>query len=107
MLEKYFSAPKTLARLRWGPSGPYIDGFAEVLERDSYSQLTAVRYLRGQCISAVFCCVGAAPPLRLMQAGETQRELSVGLRKSAALYGDSEAVALSQPIMPVGDGFGG
>ncbi len=46
MLEKYFSAPKTLARLRSGPSGPYIDGFAEALERDSYSPLTAVRYLR-------------------------------------------------------------
>jgi len=46
MLEKYFSAPKTLARLRSGPSGPYIDGFAEALERDIYSPLTVVRYLR-------------------------------------------------------------
>ena len=46
MLEKYFSAPKTLARLRSGLSGPYIDGFAEALERDGYSPLTAVRYLR-------------------------------------------------------------
>jgi len=46
MLEKYFSAPKTLARLRSGLSGPYIDGFAEALERDGYSPLTVVRYLR-------------------------------------------------------------
>jgi len=46
MLGTYFSAPKTLARLRSGLSGPYIDGFAEALERDSYSPLTAVRYLR-------------------------------------------------------------
>jgi hypothetical protein len=45
MLEKYFSAPKALARLRAGLSGPYIDGFAEALERDGYSPLTAVRYL--------------------------------------------------------------
>jgi len=45
MLGTYFSAPKTLARLRSGLSGPYIDGFAEALERDSYSPLTAVRYL--------------------------------------------------------------
>ena len=46
MLEKYFSAAKTLARLRSGLSGPYIDGFAEALEQDGYSPLTAVRYLR-------------------------------------------------------------
>ena len=29
MLEKYFSAPKTLDRLRGGLSGPYIDGFTD------------------------------------------------------------------------------
>jgi len=46
MLEKYFSAPKTLARLRSGLSGPYSDGFAEALERDGYSPLTATKYLR-------------------------------------------------------------
>ena len=46
MLEKYFSAPKTLARLRSGPSGPHIDSFAEALEREGYSPLSAVRYLR-------------------------------------------------------------
>ena len=46
MLEKYFSAPKTLARLRAGFSGPHIDGFAEALERDGYSPGATVRYLR-------------------------------------------------------------
>ncbi len=46
MLEKYFCAPKTLARLRAGLSGPYIDGFADALEQDGYSQGSAVRYLR-------------------------------------------------------------
>jgi len=46
MLEKYFSAPKTLARLRSGLSRPHIDGFAEALEREGYSPLSAVRYLR-------------------------------------------------------------
>jgi site-specific recombinase XerD len=46
MLEKYFCAPKTLARLRSCLSGPYSDGFAEALEQDGYSPLTAVRYLR-------------------------------------------------------------
>jgi hypothetical protein len=46
MLEKYFSAPKTLDRLRGGPSGPYIDGFAGALDRDGYSQASAVGYLR-------------------------------------------------------------
>ena len=34
------------------------------------------------------------------------RELSVGLRRSVGLGGESEAVALGHPIMPVGDGLG-
>lgn len=46
MLENFFCAPKTLRRLRSGPSGPYIDGFADELTHGSYSAATAVRYLR-------------------------------------------------------------
>lgn len=46
MLENFFCAPKTLRRLRTGPSGPYIDGFAAELSRAGYSATTAVRYLR-------------------------------------------------------------
>ena len=46
MLEKYFSAPKTLRRLRSGISGPHIDAFADDLERDGYAWASAVRYIR-------------------------------------------------------------
>jgi len=46
MLEKYFSAPKTLRRLRDGISGPHIDGFADDLEREGYAPASAVRYIR-------------------------------------------------------------
>jgi site-specific recombinase XerD len=46
MLGRYFRARKTLERLRSGPSGQYIDGFAAALERDGYSHLSAIRYLR-------------------------------------------------------------
>src|ERR1700683_1257528 len=46
MLEKYFSAPKTLRRLRGGISGPYVDAFADDLERDRYAPASAVRYIR-------------------------------------------------------------
>ncbi len=46
MLEKYFSAPKTLRRLRSGISGPHIDAFADDLERDGYAPASAVRYIR-------------------------------------------------------------
>lgn len=46
MLETYFSAPKMLGHLRSGPSGPYLDAFADLLERDGYCPATAVRYLR-------------------------------------------------------------
>src|SRR4051812_12737466 len=46
MLETYFSAAKMLGHLRRGPSGPYLDGFADVLEQQGYSPGTAARYLR-------------------------------------------------------------
>ena len=46
MLEKYFSAPKTLRRLRGGISGPYVDAFAGDLNRDGYAPASAVRYIR-------------------------------------------------------------
>ena len=38
MLERYFTARMTLRRLRFGPSGPYIEGFAAVLERNGYAR---------------------------------------------------------------------
>ena len=46
MLETYFSASKTLRRLRSGISGPHIDAFADDLERDGYAPSSAVRYIR-------------------------------------------------------------
>ena len=46
MLERYFSAPKTLRRLRTGPSGPYINRFADALESAGHSKASAIRYLR-------------------------------------------------------------
>src|SRR6476659_6169658 len=46
MLETYFSAPKTLRRLRGGISGPHIDAVADDLEREGYAPSSAVRYLR-------------------------------------------------------------
>jgi len=46
MLESYFEAPFTLRRLRAGPAGAYIDGFAEKVGQEGYSWWTARRYLR-------------------------------------------------------------
>jgi site-specific recombinase XerD len=46
MIEKYFSAPKTLRRLRAGLSGPHIDDFAETLKQQGYAHATVIRYLR-------------------------------------------------------------
>jgi site-specific recombinase XerD len=46
MLETYFSAPKTLLRLRGGICGPHIDAFADGLERNGYAPASAVRYIR-------------------------------------------------------------
>ena len=54
MIEKYFSAPKTLRRLRAGLSGPYIDGFAKSLSERGYAHSTAIRYLRAASRLGVF-----------------------------------------------------
>ena len=54
MIDWYFSAPKTLRRLRHGLSGPYIDTFAEALTRAGYAPATVVRYLRAAAHLGVF-----------------------------------------------------
>ncbi|HEY2967012.1 MAG TPA: tyrosine-type recombinase/integrase [Casimicrobiaceae bacterium] len=54
MIDRYFSAPKTLRRLRSGFSGAYIDGFADALTRDGYAHATIVRYLRAAAHVGVF-----------------------------------------------------
>ena len=46
MLTIYFKSPFTLERLRSGPSGPYLDGFAHKLHLAGYSQGGAQRLLR-------------------------------------------------------------
>jgi hypothetical protein len=46
MIETYFSAPKTLRRLRTGLTGPCIDGFADLLQQQGYSPWIARHYLR-------------------------------------------------------------
>jgi len=46
MIERYFSAPKTLRRLRAGPSGSHVDGFAKALAQQGYALASAVRYVR-------------------------------------------------------------
>ena len=56
MLEKFFSAPKTLQRFRRGISGPHVDTFAHDLERAGYAPTSAVRYIRGGC--KTFCVSG-------------------------------------------------
>ena len=46
MLTIYFQSPFTLERLRSGPSGPYLDGFAHKLHLAGYSQGAGQRLLR-------------------------------------------------------------
>jgi site-specific recombinase XerD len=47
MLTKYFNDRKTLEKLRSGPAGPHLDGFAIQLECNGYSRQTARRHIRG------------------------------------------------------------
>ena len=53
MLEKYFSAPKTLRRLRGGISGPHIDGFADHLDVRDMPQRAPFDIFERPPISAV------------------------------------------------------
>ena len=46
MLTIYFKSPFTLERMRSGPSGPYLDGFAHKLHLAGYLQGAAQRLLR-------------------------------------------------------------
>lgn len=46
MIEQYFSAPKTLRRVRGGPSGAYLEGFVEALARGGYARTTIIRSVR-------------------------------------------------------------
>ena len=46
MLTIYFKSPFTLERLRSGPSGPYLNGFAHKLHLAGYSQGAAQKFLR-------------------------------------------------------------
>ena len=46
MLETFFVTARTLERLRSGPAGPYMDGFARRLKDEGYGSSTAGRYLR-------------------------------------------------------------
>lgn len=47
MLDTYFEAAATLARLRTGPFGPFMDGFAGTLCAVGYGRWTARGFLRG------------------------------------------------------------
>src|SRR6266571_1858856 len=46
MLETYFEAAHTLARLRSGATGPFVDDFADSLRGSGYSRSTGREYLR-------------------------------------------------------------
>ena len=46
MLTIFFKSPFTLERMRSGPSGPYLDGFAHKLHLEGDSQAAAQRLLR-------------------------------------------------------------
>jgi hypothetical protein len=45
MLDKYFESSFTLDQFRNGPAAPWLDGFAQSLDRDGYSRWTARTYL--------------------------------------------------------------
>jgi len=69
-----------------------------------FSEVDAAGQPRAYVASEPF--VGTQLGIYLPLTKQDKRELSVGLRRSVGLGGESEAVALGHPIMPVGDGLG-
>jgi site-specific recombinase XerD len=61
MLEKYFETPFVLQRLRSGPSGEHVDGFAGHLAGQGYSWWSARRYLRAAAHLGQFAEVEEIP----------------------------------------------
>ncbi len=61
MLDTYLVAPKTLRRLRTGPVGAFIDGFADALELEGYSAASAIRYIRAADHLGRFMMMGGRP----------------------------------------------
>jgi len=47
MIERYFSQPKVLIRLRSGSVGPHLSRFVSALEQRRLSRDTIRRYIRG------------------------------------------------------------
>ena len=45
MLKDFFRSPRMLGRLRSGPAGPFLEGFAAKLESGGYSRLTTRAHL--------------------------------------------------------------
>ena len=67
MLESYFEAAATLARLRSGPTGPFMDGYAIALKAAGYSHWTARGYLRAAAHLGIW----------MQQRGEVVADLTV------------------------------
>ena len=90
MLETYFSAPKTLRRLRGGISGPHIDSFADDLERDGYATASAVRYIRAAAHLGCF----------VQRKGGLLRDIDLNILDSSAvadaLISDAERLAITR-----------
>ncbi len=46
MLDQFFDSPLRVQTLRNGPSGPLLEGFAQMLAGAGYAEITARRHIR-------------------------------------------------------------
>lgn len=69
MIEQYFSAPKTLRRMRGGPCGAYLAGFVEALARRGYTRTTIIRSVRATTHLSLFLARRGRSVLDLDAAG--------------------------------------
>lgn len=95
MLETYFEAPATLKRLRSGPTGPFIDGFAAALQEASYTRWTARGYLRAAAHLGIWMQAG---DLNVHDLGESALDAFAGhlphctcVRRNRGIFSDAAA----------------
>ena len=97
MVERYFEAPYALARLRPGPTGPFLGGFASRLREAGYARRTARGHLRAAAHLGVWMQAGgvtlAAVNERTVAAFTAHLPACACLRRNRGVYRDARAGA--------------
>jgi len=95
MLEDWFVAAPTLTRLRSGPTGPFVEGFAQFLRAAGYVRGSVLRYLRAAAHLGTWMhahsVVTAMLDERTLEAFTAHLPGCACLRRNRGIYRDARA----------------